>query len=94
MPPGSLYSGGMRVIVAMLIASAGCASTHRSVMPPYVQELKPAPGGLQMVQCGMVFSKTTTYGLAWLFFDLGPGEETELEQGQCWTTYVPAEVRR
>lgn len=48
----------MRVIVAILIACVGCQSVHHSTLPPYVRELRMAPGGLEVIRCEIVHTKT------------------------------------
>jgi hypothetical protein len=81
-------------MLAMLIAGVGCSSTHRSVLPPYVRELRPAAGGFEMVQCESVLTVTETQGVNWFWFFNTSKIETNLAQGQCWNAYVPAEVTK
>lgn len=79
----------MRAIVAMLIASAGCSTSHRSTLPPFVRDIRLAPeGGLEVISCGMVFTLTEERG------PYSRSEDTKLEQGACWRVVVPTAVQR
>jgi hypothetical protein len=84
----------MRVIVvATVIACTGCETQiHRSTLPPYVRELRAAPGGIEMIQCEMVYTKKEEW--EYRFWDGGWGKEieTRLDHGACWRTLVPTEV--
>jgi hypothetical protein len=84
----------MRVIVvAIVIACTGCeAEIHRSTLPPYVRELRAAPGGIDMIQCEMVYTRKEEWEFQ--FWNGGWGKETEthLDHGACWRQLVPTEV--
>lgn len=77
----------MRGIVAIVIASAGCSSTHTSTLPPYVQQLQVAPDRINMVQCRITFTHEVTDS-----FFFGRDEKRDLKEGPCWQTLVPTTV--
>ena len=79
----------MRVMIAMLVASVGCTSTHRSTLPPYVRDIRVAPeGGLEVISCGMVYTLHREHGPY-----SGP-DKTKLEHGPCWRVVVPTAVQQ
>jgi hypothetical protein len=84
----------MRVIVAMLIAGAGCSSTstHRSTLSPYVRDLRSAPGGVEAISCELVYRKTQKTSWSWLRFDTERDVETAIEEGACWRVVLATEV--
>lgn len=78
----------MRVIVAMLIASA-CTTTHRSTLPPYVRDIRVAhEGGLEVISCEVIYTVVEKRG-PWANEDT-----TQLEHGPCWRVVVPTAVHR
>ena len=79
----------MRVIVAMLIASAGCTSTHRSTLPPYVRDIRLAQeGGLEVISCEVIYTVVEERG------PYANADKTRLEHGPCWRVVVPTAVQR
>lgn len=77
------------MIVAMLIASGGCTSTHRSALPPYVRDIRVAQeGGLEVISCGMVYTVVEERG------PYSSADKTKLEHGPCWRIVVPTAVQR
>ena len=69
----------------IVIAVLGCTETNRSVLPPFVRDLRAAYGGIEMIQCQIVVTSTHEHNWG--------GNETkrELSVGQCWTQIVSTE---
>lgn len=84
----------MRVIVAALLACTACSSTttQRSALPPYVRDLRPQAGGVQMIQCEIVYTKVTHRNWDWIRMQSDRDVETNLADGACWTTAISTQV--
>jgi hypothetical protein len=79
----------MRVLIAVLGLSilGGCSSTKHSTLPPFVRDLKPAAGGLEMVQCETVLTTTREYS----FLTDSTRTTRAIASGACWQQVISTE---
>jgi hypothetical protein len=77
----------MRGCIAIMVACVGCTNVHTSTLPPYVRELRVAPDRIDMVQCGVTFTRTTRHNPF-----VGSTTERELGEDRCWQTSIPTVV--
>lgn len=82
----------MRVVIAIVIAAAGCTSkrVHTSRLAPYVRDLRVGPAGLDMIQCETVFERVHT--TTWILWDRTDDVSSSLAPGQCWRNVIPLAV--
>jgi hypothetical protein len=76
----------VRGVIAIVIAVlGGCTETNRSVLPPFVRDLRAAYGGIEMIQCQLVVTSTHQQNFG------SRDTKREISVGQCWTQVVPTE---
>lgn len=77
----------MRGSIAIIVACVGCTSVHTSTLPPYVRDLRASPGGIDMVQCRITFTKKTSQNI------MGHTDtELDISEGPCWRSAIPTVV--
>jgi len=70
----------------MVLVVAACTRVNTSTLPPYVRDLRPAVGGIEMIQCAVVVT-TKRENTFW------ENNKTtrEISMGQCWNQVVSTE---
>lgn len=80
-------------LVGIGLAGAGCTREDRSTLPPYVRDLRPAPNGVQMIQCELSYTRKESQPLwTWLPFTPDTHVELWIDDGPCWSMEIPTAV--
>ena len=71
----------------LLLVVAACTRVNTSTLPPYVRDLRPAVGGIEMIQCEMIVTTKRESS----FWHNHTKTTREISTGGCWNQVVSTE---